>query len=91
MNNTEKHSFNPGVKKDHEALKEECAKRHEQLREKLERAGEMSHENTETTLHEALEKATSKEKLAEKNEQNVTAKRALSCECPFFLSRRIET
>ena len=68
MNNTEKHTFNPEVKRDNEALKEEGAKRHEQLREKLERAGEMSPENAETTLHEALEKATSKEKLAEKHE-----------------------
>lgn len=68
MNNTEKHTFNPEIKKDHEALKEAGARRHEQLRENLERAGEISHENVENTLHEALEKATSKEKLIERHE-----------------------
>lgn len=68
MNNTEKHTFNPEVKREHEALKEEGAKLHEKLRENLERAGEVSHENSEDTLREALEKATSKEELAEKHE-----------------------
>lgn len=73
MNNTEKHSLSPETKKDHEALKdlqEAGAKRHEQLRKNLERSGEISHENIDDTLHEALDKATSKEKLADKHETN---------------------
>lgn len=60
---SEKNTFNPEVKRDHEALKEAGAERHEQLREKLERAGEMSRENVEDARHEALEKASSREKL----------------------------
>lgn len=68
MNNTERNTHSPEVKKDHEALKEAGAERREQLRENLERAGETSRENVDDTLHEALEKATSKEKLAEKHE-----------------------
>lgn len=71
MNNAEKHILGPEVKRDPETLKELSeagAERREQLRKNLERAGETSHENVNETLREAKEKASSKEKLAEKHE-----------------------
>ena len=62
---SEKNTSSPEIKRNHEALKEAGAELHEQLRERLERTGETSRENVEDARHEALEKATSREKLEE--------------------------
>lgn len=68
--NNEKNTFNPEVKRDHEALKEVGEKHSEKLREdRLERAGEASQENIDEVQHEALNEALSKEKLTERHEK----------------------
>lgn len=60
--NREKISFGPEYVKNPEALEQAGNERREQLREKIEKTGEQSHENVDEARHEALKQAIDSEK-----------------------------